>query len=234
MEEEVSSQGEGSTVREGNEGVLMEGITNDIPRPKIAQETENDPTFATAKQLAKSIAEGYHSKQGLLFRTRLDNFGDAREHICLSKPYRSKCLKLSHDSFGHQGRNKMVELIRPFFYWPTIMEDCLSHIKQCTICQKMDKTTPKRSFMQERELVSVPAERVAIDLVGPFPTAMGGFKYLLTCVDLATRWPEAIPLRTTTSKVIITQLTSIFSNCGFPAALVSDNGPQFTGKGFQK
>ena len=34
--------------------------------------------------------------------------------------------------------------------------------------------------------------------------------------------------------MIITQLTSIFSRCGFPTALVSDNGPQFTGKGFQK
>ena len=34
--------------------------------------------------------------------------------------------------------------------------------------------------------------------------------------------------------MIITQLTSIFSRCDFPTALVSDNGPQFTGKGFQK
>ena len=72
---------------------------------------------------------------------------------------------------------------------------------------------------------------MAIDLVGPFPTAVGGFKYLLTCIDLATRWPE---VRTTTSRVIISQLVNIFSRCRFPAALVSDNGPQFTGKTFEK
>ena len=72
------------------------------------------------------------------------------------------------------------------------------------------------------------------DLVGPFPTAVGGFKYLLTCIDLAMSWPEAILLRTTTSRLIISQLVNIFSRCGFPAALVSDNGPQFTGKTFEK
>ena len=112
--------------------------------------------------------------------------------------------------------------------------DCLNHIKSCEKCQRMDKSVPRKSLMQEREVVSIPAERVAIDLVGPFPMAKGGFKYLLTCIDAATRWPEAIPLRTTTSKVTIQQLTTIFSRCGFPTALVSNNGPQFTWKGFQK
>ena len=120
-----------------------------------------------------------------------------------------------------------MEIIRHFFYWPTITVDCLNHIKSCEKCQRMDKSVPRKSLMQEREVVSIPAERVAIDLVGPFPMAKGGFKYVMTCIDVATRWPKAIPLRATTSKVIIQQLT-------IPTALVSDNGPQFTGKGFQK
>ena len=60
----------------------------------------------------------------------------------------------------------MVKLIRPFFYWPSITVDCLAHIRQCEVCQKMDKAVPKPCMMQERELVLVPAERVAIDLVG--------------------------------------------------------------------
>ena len=227
-------QGDGSAEGEGEQGVLLEGITTEVPRPKLAQATEIDPTLATARSLAQSNSEGYHYQEGIVFHTRLDKFGDAREQLCLPQPYREKCLKMAHNHFGHLGRNKMVELIRPFFYWPTITVDCLNHIKSCDTCQKMDKSVPMRSHMQEREIVSIPAEWVAIDLVGPFPTATGGFKYLLTCIDLATRWPEAIPSRSTTSKVIIQQLTTIFSRCGFPPELVSDNGPQFTGKGFQK
>ena len=212
----------------------FEGIAMEVPRPKLAQATEDDPTLATARSLATSKIEGYHFLNGIVFRTRLDSFGDAREQLCLPQPYRAKCLKLAHNHFGHQGRNKMVDLIRPFFYWPTITVDCLAHIRQCEVCQKMDKAVPKPCMMQDRELVSVPAERVAIDLVRPFPIATGGFKFLLTCIHLATTWPEAIPLRTTMSKVIINQLTNIFSRCGLPAAIVSDNGTQFTGKCFQK
>ena len=70
--------------------------------------------------------------------------------------------------------------------------------------------------------------------MGPFPTAVGGFKYLLTAVDLATRWPEAIPLRSTTAKIIARTLVSIFTRCGFPLRITTNNGPQFTGKFFEK
>ena len=87
--------------------------------------------------------------------------------------------------------------------------------------------------MQPQELTSVPFEKMAVDTVGPFPTAVGGFHFLLTAIDLATRWPEAIPLRTTTANVVTTQLTGIFSRTGFPTSLTMDNGPQFKGNVFK-
>jgi len=70
--------------------------------------------------------------------------------------------------------------------------------------------------------------------VGPFPVAKGGFKFLLTCVDLATRWPEAVPIRVGTARVIIDKLVEIFTHNGFPKVLVSDNGAQFVGRTFTK
>ena len=88
--------------------------------------------------------------------------------------------------------------------------------------------------MQEREVVTVPSERVCVDLVGPFPKAKGGFQFLLTYVDMATRWPEAIPVRKTTTKIIIDQLKAIFCRNGFPTTIVSDNGPQFVSAQFAK
>ena len=141
---------------------------------------------------------------------------------------------MAHEHFGHLGRNKMSDHIRQFFFWPTMTVDSMNHIKSCPPCQMMDKSKPKQMCMQEREVVTVPSERVAIDLVGPFPTTRGGFKYLFTCIDMATRWPEAVPLRKTTTRIIIEQLTNIFSRCDFPTTLVSDNGPQFVVQTFQK
>ena len=127
----------------------------------------------------------------------------------------------------------MGEHIRRFFYRPSITADSLKHIKSCEVSQKKDRTNPKQMTMQAREIVTIPSERMPIDLVGPFPVAKGGFRYLLTYLDIATWWPEAIPLKNTTTRIIIAQLTLVFSCNGFPTTIILDNGPQFVAKSFQ-
>jgi len=86
--------------------------------------------------------------------------------------------------------------------------------------------------MQEREIMTRPFEDIVIDIVGPFPTAVGEFRFLLTCIDNPTGWPETIALRTTIAKTIIASLTNVFTRCGFSSRLTSDNGTQFTVKTF--
>ena len=128
----------------------------------------------------------------------------------------------------------MALLLKPFFYWPNLNRDCQKFIRECERCQRTDKATPKPNQMVERQVVTQPCQDLAIDIVDPFPVAVGGFKYFLTCIDNATRWPEAIPIRSTTAKVIISALTSIFVRCGFPIKITMDNGSQFVGRCFTK
>ena len=131
--------------------------------------------------------------------------------MCLPTPYRQRCLTLAHDYFGHAGRNKMTQHIKRYFYWPSMMADSAKHIKECDTCQRNDKTLPRHMIMQPREIVMLPSEWVAIDIVGPFPMAKGGFNYIFTYLDMATRWPEAIPLRKTATRIVIDQLTQVFA-----------------------
>ena len=51
---------------------------------------------------------------------------------------------------------------------------------------------------------------------------------------MATRWPEAVPLRKTTTRIVNDQLKQILARNGFPTTLVSDNGPQFVAESFHK
>ena len=99
--------------------------------------------------------------------------------------------------------------------------DVTKHIKSCHMCQLQSKTKPKNNPMKEREILTIPSERVAIDIVGPFPKAKGGFQYLFTSINAATRWPEAIAVKTVTANVIVRQLKLMN---GFLAVIVSDNG----------
>ena len=121
----------------------------------------------------------------------------------------------------------MVALLRPHFYWPCMARDCVKYIKECDKCQSMDKSLPRPPRMTEREVVTHPFSDVAVDIVAPFPTAKGGVKYMLTCIDTASRWPEA-------RRTIMGCLMQVFTRWGFPEKLTSDNGPQFTSTSFTK
>ena len=77
-------------------------------------------------------------------------------------------------------------------------------------------------------LVHTPFEKVAIDLIGPLsPPTSKGNRWILTLVDFATRYPEAVALAKTDTESIAEALLGIFSRVGLPTEILSDNGPQF-------
>ena len=235
--EQVEDSGEslgGSADSEGTLDIPADKIRERISLAGMIEETKSDTTLATIVKLAELERDGYHMSQGLAFRTRLDTFGLPIEQLCVPTSFREQCLQAAHTSFGHQGRNRMVALLRPHFYWPCMARDCVTYIRSCETCQAMDRTMPKPPVMTEREVVTKPFRDVAVDIVGPFPTAKGGFRFMMTCIDTASRWPEAFPLRSTTSRAVIGCLTQVFTRWGFPEKLTSDNGPQFTRATFTK
>ena len=77
--------------------------------------------------------------------------------------------------------------------------------------------------------MSSPFHRVAIDLIGPIiPMSEKGHRYILTLVDYATRYPEAIALKGIDTETVAEALIEIFSRIGFPVEIPSDQGSQFT------
>ena len=78
--------------------------------------------------------------------------------------------------------------------------------------------------------IPVPSKRFShlhIDLVGPFPPSED-FSHLLTIIDRTTRWPEAVPLRSTsTTDCARALIRHWISRFGVPLDLTSDRGPQF-------
>ena len=69
------------------------------------------------------------------------------------------------------------------------------YVRSCTGCQKASRNTHSRAPLQPLPCVGEPFEKVAFDIVGPLPRTISGNRYLLTMMDLFTKYPEAIPLR---------------------------------------
>ena len=89
----------------------------------------------------------------------------------------------------------------------------------------MPEDGPRKAPMVEWQLLSIPFEAVAVDIVSPFPKGRGGHCYLLTYICLASRWPDAVPMRSMTAKAV----GGFVSWTGFPLSLLTDQGTQFTG-----
>ena len=112
--------------------------------------------------------------------------------------------------------------------------DTLSWSRECLICQRSKVTLHNKAPVQQ---IPVPARKFShlhVDLVGPLPVS-GGCEYLFMVVDRSTRWPEAIPLASTTASACADALlTHWVSRFGVPAHLTSDRGPQFVSALWQR
>ena len=77
-------------------------------------------------------------------------------------------------------------------------------------------------------LIGVPFDRVAMDLIGPIePASENGNRYILTLIDYATRYPEAIALPSIEAERIAESLVTIYTRLGIPREILSDQGTQF-------
>ena len=78
-------------------------------------------------------------------------------------------------------------------------------------------------------LIDEPFKRVAVDLIGPLhPVTDRGNRYILTLVDHATRYPEAIALKGIETERVAEALVDIFCRVGVPQEMLTDMGSQFT------
>ncbi|KAL5517106.1 hypothetical protein EMCRGX_G002578 [Ephydatia muelleri] len=96
------------------------------------------------------------------------------------------------------------------------------------VCQ-VAKSAPPKAPLHPWVWPSKPWERIHVDFAGPFQR-----KTFFIVVDAHSKWPEVIPMSTTTSLATVVELTRLFASYGIPQQLMSDNGSQFTSQEFKK
>ncbi len=111
------------------------------------------------------------------------------------------------------------------------MSDITRFCRSCDICQR---TVPRGRVSKVKlgrmPLMDTPFKRVAVDIVGPiFPASDKGNRFILTMVDYATRYPEAVALPKIDTERVAEAMVDMFSRVGVPEEVLSDRGSQFTG-----
>ena len=141
-------------------------------------------------------------------------------------------MAVGHEALmsGHLGKGKTADRIMSSFYWPGAMADIKRFCASCDSCQRASPRGSTRKVpLVSAPLIDTPFPRVAVDLIGPISPPSGTKnRYILTMVDYATRYPEAVALRSIDTETVAEALVEMFSRVVVPSEILSDGGTQFT------
>ena len=196
----------------------------------VARETRRDPVLA---RVYESIVKGWSARIGG-DKPYYERRNELTVHqgcilwgmrVVIPNKLQGRVLEELHD--GHLGVVKMKALARSYVWWPNISGQLEELAKACSGCQHNQKM-PTKAPLHPWEWATTPWQRIHIDYAGPFQNSM-----FLVVVDAHSRWPEVVPVSSTTSSSTIEVLRDLFARFGIPEQIVSDNGTQFVSEEFQ-
>lgn len=119
------------------------------------------------------------------------------------------------------------------FYRPTALRDASELVKSCEACQFHGKKINQPAQGLQTILLSWSFAVWGLDILGPFPRAVGGYQYLYFAIDKFARWVEVEPVCTIPTGSAVNFIKGIVCRFGIPNRIITDNGSQFT-SGFFK
>ena len=201
----------------------------------LKHEQQSDPTLTKVRELANMKEEdkeetSFFFRNGILYRKFKMQNDEILEQIVVPEMHRNHIIHVAHDIplGGHLGNKKTREKILFHFYWPGIFPDVARFCRSCKNCQKcIPKGRVPRAPLIPIQPMEEPFNRIAMDIVGPLNKSGRGHKFILVLCDYATKYPEAVPLKTIDSETVANAMIEIFSRVGIPKEILTDQGSNF-------
>ena len=133
------------------------------------------------------------------------------------------------------GRSLSHRAITQGYWWPNMQEKIQEYVKKCDQYQRFAPNIHQPEGVLNPLSSAWPFSQWGLDIVGPFPKAIGNKKYLLVGTDYFTKWVEVKPLtniRDVNAMKFVWK--SIVTRFEVSHSLISDNGLQFDSKSFRR
>jgi hypothetical protein len=128
--------------------------------------------------------------------------------------------------------NLVGKAYRSGFYWPKAVIDAKDLVKRCNGCQFFAKQQHLPAQALRTIPPSWPFSMWGLDVVGPFRTALCGYKHILVAVDQFTKWIEVRHVAKVTSEEAVKFIGDIKHRFGVPNKIITDLGKAFTSSVF--
>ena len=170
-------------------------------------------------------------KKGLLYR-QFTKGNKVTLQLVVPVGFREKVLRLAHETLltEHLGIKKTLDRVVSEFFWPGVCGDVARFCKSCNICQRtIQKGRVTKVPLGKMPLIDTPFKRVAVDIVGPIePRSDKKSRYILTMIDYATRYPEAVALPSIETERVAEALIAMFSRVGIPSEMLMEHESRVT------
>ena len=152
----------------------------------------------TARKILLTSDSFYIGRDGLLYHlggNQKCNSWDSFPQLVVPPMLRFEILSNMHEHVsGVQfGVHKTINKVKQRYWWKGMYKYIEHWCKPCTECCR--KKSPRNS--KKTPLLPIPVEnafdRVAVDVLGPFPPSNKGNKYVFVFSDYLTRWCDAFP-----------------------------------------
>ena len=182
------------------------------------------------RSLANNGVPGYELRKGLLL---FDGKVYVPEHL----ETQTKLIEQVHrqPSTGHPGRQRLLGLLRPRFFFPKMAAKVAQYVKNCSECYKSaNRQSLTLGLLRPLPVPDAPWQDISVDFVGPMPVS-NGHRFVMVVVDRLTKMHHYVPCKDEpkgTSAETMAQLFLdwIYRLHGLPRTIVSDQGPQFTSR----
>ena len=144
--------------------------------------------------------------------------------------FKAVVLHQAHDCLmgGHRGIKATLAKIRPGFHWKSMESDVMAWIKSCPRCNQRGKVKDRLRAPLQPLPAYPPLSHWQVDIAGPLPRTTSNHRYILTCMDIGTKFVIYIPLKEVHAQTVAMALFDyIFCKFGSIKSLQSDQGSQF-------
>jgi hypothetical protein len=129
-------------------------------------------------------------------------------------------------------RTLVSKAFRRAFYWPAALGDAEELVRRCQGCQYF----AKQQHVPVYKLVTIPPTWPfacwGLDMIGPLPTAPGGFNKVLVAINKFTKWIKVKPITCPKADRVLDFLDELVHRYGLPHCIITDLGSNFNNHQF--
>lgn len=179
--------------------------------------------FNQVRQLSRDcfVSDNIVYRRGGLYRKQL------LVPVCLQPDL----LASMHDAptAGHYGIHHTLHRIAKHYWWPGMSHQVRKYVLSCEKCQSRNipPHLKSRTPAIEDEIPNI-FERISIDVQGPFKKSRTGNEYIVTFLDIYSRWTEIFATSDATAETIASLLVNeIILRYGPIRTIITDQAKAF-------